>query len=86
MGIRDLKQNASAVVARVKVGETITITERGVPVAMISPVPEDLLTSLERSGKLKPSSEVFDYSELHAVSVQGVTAQELLDTLRQDRR
>ena len=41
MGIRELKQNASAVVKRAKEGEAITITERGVPVAKLLPIPED---------------------------------------------
>jgi len=35
VGIRDLKQNASAVVKRVEAGETVEITDRGRPVARI---------------------------------------------------
>lgn len=37
VGIRELKQNASAVVSRAAAGETITITDRGRPVAQIGP-------------------------------------------------
>jgi len=37
-GIRDLKQNASAVVKRVEAGETVEITDRGRPVARIVPL------------------------------------------------
>ncbi len=39
-GVRDLKVNASAVLALVKQGETIEITERGTPVALLIPLPE----------------------------------------------
>ena len=45
IGIRALKQNASAVVARVAAGETLTITDRGRPVARIVP--------LERKGRVQ---------------------------------
>jgi prevent-host-death family protein len=38
-GVRDLKVNASAVLALVKQGETIEITERGTPVALLTPLP-----------------------------------------------
>ena len=39
VGIRALKQNASAVVADASSGQTITITDRGRPVAQITPIP-----------------------------------------------
>lgn len=37
VGIRELKQNASEVVARVEAGEEITVTNRGRPVARLLP-------------------------------------------------
>ncbi|WP_419839368.1 type II toxin-antitoxin system Phd/YefM family antitoxin [Candidatus Poriferisodalis sp.] len=37
VGIRELKQNASEVVARVEAGEEITVTNRGRPVARLVP-------------------------------------------------
>lgn len=39
VGIRQLKQNASEVIALVKAGEAVEVTERGAPVALIIPVP-----------------------------------------------
>jgi prevent-host-death family protein len=36
VGIRELKQNPSAAIARVKAGEEITVTERGEPVARLT--------------------------------------------------
>ena len=38
VGIRVLKQNASAVVARAAAGESLTITDRGRPVARLLPL------------------------------------------------
>lgn len=37
-GIRDVKKMLSRYIRRVKMGETITITDRGVPVARLSPI------------------------------------------------
>ncbi len=37
-GIRELRQNASALIRRVMAGETIEVTERGRPVARIVPL------------------------------------------------
>jgi prevent-host-death family protein len=41
-GIRELKRELSAYLRRVKAGETITITERGVPVGRIVPIGQPL--------------------------------------------
>src|SRR5215472_9373623 len=38
VGIRELKQNSSAVIRRVTAGETIEVTEHGRPVARIVPL------------------------------------------------
>ena len=38
IGVRELRQNASKYLDRVKQGESIEVTERGVPVAVIGPV------------------------------------------------
>lgn len=38
IGIRELRQNASVYLDRVKDGESFEITERGVPIAVVSPV------------------------------------------------
>jgi prevent-host-death family protein len=40
VGIRELRQRASELLRRVEAGETIEITDRGRPVAVISPLPE----------------------------------------------
>lgn len=50
VGIRELKQNASAVVQRVKGGETVIVTERGTPVARLIPAGELTLDDMVDSG------------------------------------
>ena len=50
VGIRALKQNASAVVARAAAGEIITITDRGRPVARLTPIPKSRLQEMIDSG------------------------------------
>ncbi len=50
VGIRALKQNASAVVAQAEAGAVITITDRGRPVAQMSPIPTSRLDGLIESG------------------------------------
>jgi prevent-host-death family protein len=53
IGIRALKQNASAVVARAARGETITVTDRGRPVARMTPIPPSRLQQLVDEGRAR---------------------------------
>ena len=46
VGIRAWKQNASAVVRRVAAGESVTITDRGRPVARVVPTETDRIEAL----------------------------------------
>jgi prevent-host-death family protein len=39
VGVRELRQNASVYLRRVQAGETLEITDRGVPIAILAPVP-----------------------------------------------
>ena len=57
MGARELKTRLGKYLKAVQLGSTITITERGVPVARLSPLPvheeegiDGLLDALESSG------------------------------------
>jgi prevent-host-death family protein len=53
IGVRELNQNTSQVLARVSGGETIEITDRGRPVARLVPVGDatSTLTRLVSSGR-----------------------------------
>lgn len=53
VGIRALKQNASAVVANAAAGETVTITDRGRPVAQMTSIPATPLQRMLRSGRAR---------------------------------
>jgi len=55
IGIRALKQNASAVVAEAAAGATVTITDRGRPVAQLTPLPTSRLAGLIAAGLARPA-------------------------------
>jgi prevent-host-death family protein len=55
VGIRALKQNASAVVADAASGETVTITDRGRPVAQMTAIPASRLQALIDTGRARPA-------------------------------
>ncbi len=54
MGVRELRQNLSVYLRRVKEGEAFEVTEYGRPVALLRPPPrsDDLIDRLEAEGKL----------------------------------
>lgn len=54
VGIRALKQNASAVVAQAAAGETVIITDRGRPVAQLTPITASPLQRLIAAGAARP--------------------------------
>ena len=61
VGIRALKQNASAVVAEAAAGETVTITDRGRPVAQMTSIPASPLRRLLDAGQARaPRRDVHD--------------------------
>jgi prevent-host-death family protein len=55
VGIRALKENASAVVARTAAGETLTVTDRGRPVARLAPIPQSPLEEMLQAGEARPA-------------------------------
>lgn len=68
VGIRALKQNASAVVAAVAAGESLTITDRGRPVARLVPLQESQVERLIASGQARlPRSPLVDLAAPNVV-------------------
>ena len=56
VGIRELKQNATAVLKHVKAGGSVEVTERGRPVALIVPLPKGgVVERLLAEGKAIPA-------------------------------
>ncbi|MEV5211929.1 type II toxin-antitoxin system prevent-host-death family antitoxin [Micromonospora sp. NPDC053740] len=56
IGVRELNQNTSQVLARVSGGETVEITDRGRPIARLVPVTDDrsMLAKLVVAGRAVP--------------------------------
>jgi len=48
VGVRELRQNLSVYLRRVKAGETLEVTERGTVVARLEPKPPDVMSPYER--------------------------------------
>lgn len=62
--MRELRQYATRVLSRVKQGETVGITDRGVLVAQINPVATDPWGSLIQSGALLPAADPAPLTDL----------------------
>ncbi|MDQ3757252.1 MAG: type II toxin-antitoxin system prevent-host-death family antitoxin [Actinomycetota bacterium] len=61
VGVRELRQNASALLRRVEAGETIQVTDRGRLVAVLAPVPDSSpLERLRAAGELAPAHEALE--------------------------
>ncbi len=56
VSVRMLNQETSKVLARVKRGEEITLTERGVVIARIIPASPDPLDALISAGRVQPAT------------------------------
>jgi prevent-host-death family protein len=57
VGVRELRQRASELLRRVEAGETIEVTDRGRPVALLSPLPEaSPLERLRAAGDVTPAT------------------------------
>ena len=85
IGVRELRQNASRYLARVKAGETVEVTERGTLIALLTPPrPSDSARDrLIAAGKLIPATGPLRLPE--PVHVEGPSSAEVLDDLRADR-
>lgn len=83
VGIRALKQNASAVVADAVAGETVTITDRGRPVAQMTALPTSRLRDMIERGQARPPRRLI--ADLPAPN-QGTELSEALQAMRADER
>ncbi|MGF1618375.1 MAG: type II toxin-antitoxin system Phd/YefM family antitoxin [Acidimicrobiia bacterium] len=61
IGIRELRQRASIYLRRVEAGETIEITDRGRPIALLAPIPSaPPIERLRASGDIEGGSGEWD--------------------------
>jgi len=87
VGIRELRQRASELLRRVEDGESIEITDRGRPVAVLGPLPEDPLQRLRASGDLQASeADLDDLPQPLALSARAEPPSAVLERLRRDER
>ena len=82
-GIRELKQNASEVVAAVAAGDVVTITDRGRPVARLVPLVSGSIEGLVEAGRARPPK--YRMSELGLPPRPKKGARPLSEVLREMR-
>jgi prevent-host-death family protein len=87
VGIRELRQRASELIRRVEDGESIEITDRGRPVAVLSPLPEDPLGRLIAAGDLQASEgDLADLPRPLSLPAEAELPSSVLARLRRDER
>jgi prevent-host-death family protein len=61
VGVRELRQRASELLRLVAQGETIEVTDRGRPVALLTPLPEgSILDRMRAAGEIEPATGDID--------------------------
>lgn len=83
VGVRALKQNASAVVKEAANGTVITISDRGRPVAQLGPLPRTLLEGLVAGGQARSARR--SIADLPAPPRKVASAPTLSRVLAEDR-
>ncbi|TMD11477.1 MAG: type II toxin-antitoxin system prevent-host-death family antitoxin [Chloroflexi bacterium] len=87
VGIRELRQNASAVIRRAAAGETIEVTDRGRPVARIVPLrAASVLDQMVAEGRAtRAKGNLLDHKPLPPVPGKPLLS-EILAEMRRDER
>jgi prevent-host-death family protein len=88
IGIRELRQRASDYLRRVEAGETIEVTDRGRPIALLTPLPKaSPVERLRASGDIKGGEEAWDDMPAPLPLENGEESPSLiLERLRSDER
>ncbi|MGH3166115.1 MAG: type II toxin-antitoxin system Phd/YefM family antitoxin [Trebonia sp.] len=89
VGIRDLNQQTSQILERVRAGETIEITDRGVPFAEIRPLSkqQSVMARLVAEGRMTPATiDPAMLPLLPKAPADGVNVADLLVADREDER
>lgn len=87
VGVRELRQNLSVYLRRVVDGETLEVTERGRPVALLTPLPEpaDPIARLEAEGRIvrRATGRIEDLGP--PLRIPGANISRALEEQREDR-
>jgi prevent-host-death family protein len=89
--ITEAKNGLSALIDRVKAGESVVITDRGVPVAVLEPAPgrvdlDDRLASLERRGLIRRGTGSLDLQGLRSHRPTPSAGASVVDYVLEERR
>jgi prevent-host-death family protein len=84
MGIRELRDNLTATIRRVRTGETIEITHHGERVAVLTPVQQDRIDRLHEASDVAAGTPLERPIRLHPV-VGRMTASQALEEDRAER-
>jgi len=85
IGIRELRDNLTATIRRVRAGEAFEVTHDGEPVAILAPVRRSRLDELIATGQATPAAEPLLLPLKRYPVVGRRTSEEILDELRADR-
>jgi prevent-host-death family protein len=88
VGVRELRQRASELLRLVGEGETIEITDRGRPVALLTPTPQGSpLERMRAAGDIEAATDDLDDLDEPLVLPAGVVSpSDALARLRRDER
>jgi prevent-host-death family protein len=88
VGVRELRQRASELLRRVAAGETIEVTDRGRPVALLAPLPESgPLERLRAAGEVSgPAGDLGELPEPLPLEPGQEPPSLVLERLRRDER
>ncbi len=84
--MRELSQRTAKIIALVRAGETVEVTDRGKVVAHIVPAVADRYAQLIAAGVIRPARRGFELSHLPepAISPTGRSTEEWLADLRRE--
>jgi antitoxin (DNA-binding transcriptional repressor) of toxin-antitoxin stability system len=89
VGVREIRQNLSVYLDRVKKGEILYVTEYGSVVAMLAPLPAERLSPLERMVRegraIPPTGSLKDRRPPQPGDPHAPPTQQILDQEREDR-
>ena len=88
VGVRELRQRASELLRRVEAGESIEVTDRGRPVAVLAPLPANgPLARLRAAGDIRAADcELDELPEPLVLSTEAGNPSRVLAALRRDDR
>ncbi|CAA9546777.1 MAG: hypothetical protein AVDCRST_MAG79-2370 [uncultured Thermoleophilia bacterium] len=82
---REMRNSSGAILRRVAAGETLLITNGGVPAAILSPVPRTVRDELVLAGRLRPAAAALDLAVLPPRIAPAVSTEEILADDRDGR-